>query len=148
MLSYQDRSADPEEILGLQGDMRLAPNGAAMFDLDFIVVEDDDLTVELQYATDLFDAATAEALAERVELLLTQVVADPQRPVGAIEVLLEEERRLVLGAFAGKPAPAAELTLTALLDEQASRTPDAIAVVADADAGRTPAPEQDGEGPG
>jgi amino acid adenylation domain-containing protein len=148
MLSYQDRSADPEEILGLQGDMRLAPNGAAMFDLDFIVVEDDDLTVELQYATDLFDAATAEALAERLEVLLTQVVADPQRPVGAIEVLLEEERRLVLGAFAGEPAPAAELTLTALLDEQARRTPDAIAVVADADAGRTPAPEHDGEGPG
>ncbi len=77
MLSYQDRGADPGEILGLPGDMRLAPNGAAMFDLDFIVVEADDLTVELQYASDLFDAATAEALAERLELLLTQVTADP-----------------------------------------------------------------------
>ena len=142
MLSYQDRSGDREEILGLDGDMRLAPNGAAMFDLDFIVVESDELTVELQYATDLFDAATAEALAERLELLLAQVVAEPQRPVGAIDVLLEEERRLVFGAFAGEPEPGpelepdGELTLTALLDEQAARTPGAIAVVVDG--GRTP----------
>ncbi len=66
--------------------------------------------------------------------------------MSAIDVLLEEERSLVLGAFAGDPAPAADLTLTALLDEQARRTPDAIAVVADA--GGPPTPDRVVEGPG
>jgi amino acid adenylation domain-containing protein len=138
MLSYQERSAEPTALLGLEGDMRLAPNGAAMFDLDFIVVESDALTIELQYATDRFDAPTAQALTERLERLLAQVVADPQRRVGTIDVLLEDERRLVLGAFAGDPPPTTTATLTDLLDAQARRTPDALAFVVAPTATPTP----------
>ncbi len=104
MLSYQDRSEEPAALLGLEGEMRLAPNGAAMFDLDFIVVESDALTIELQYTTDRFDVETAQALTERLERLLAQVVAEPQRPVGAIDVLLEEERRLGAGRVRRRPA--------------------------------------------
>ncbi|MGH2942327.1 MAG: condensation domain-containing protein, partial [Solirubrobacteraceae bacterium] len=145
MVSFQDRGARPPEVPGLESELTLAPIGSSKFDLDFSAIEiRGRLSVELQYVTDRFDAATAEALAERLEALLTQVVADPHRPVSAIDVLLEEERRHVLGGFAADPAPAAELTLTALLDEQARRTPDAIAVIADT--GRTP--QRHGEEPG
>ncbi|MFJ8980633.1 amino acid adenylation domain-containing protein [Streptomyces sp. NPDC102282] len=82
----------------------------------------------LEYATDLFDAATARALCGRFAHLLTQAVTDPDRPIGDLDPLAPGERALLLGQGRGAerihPAP----TAPEAVRQWASRTPHAIAV--------------------
>jgi amino acid adenylation domain-containing protein len=83
----------------------------------------------LQYRTDLFDAATARALADRYLRLLAGAVADPGARLSAFELLGAGERRLLVeewNATATDLGPAA--TVPELVGAQAARTPDATAV--------------------
>ncbi|MBF6211625.1 amino acid adenylation domain-containing protein [Nocardia puris] len=86
---------------------------AAKFDLQVNVApvpgeggEPGGLALVFTYATDLFDEATVRALGRRFERLLAAVVADPQAPVGDIDILDEDERARLTGA--AQPAPVAE----------------------------------------
>ncbi|GAB7110203.1 hypothetical protein JCM4814A_85180 [Streptomyces phaeofaciens JCM 4814] len=102
-------------------------NGTAKFDLSLAVTElPDGLLGTLQYATDLFDRATVERFAEHYVRLLRSALADPARPLSRLELLTEGERR-ELYARPAAPAPAVPC-LHRLVEEQARRTPDAIAV--------------------
>ncbi|MFB8121098.1 amino acid adenylation domain-containing protein [Streptomyces sp. NPDC055962] len=82
----------------------------------------------LEYATDLFDAATARALCGRFAHLLSQAVTDPDRPIGELDPLQPGERRRLLARGRGPerihPAP----TAPEAVREWASRTPHAVAV--------------------
>ncbi|MET8225187.1 amino acid adenylation domain-containing protein [Streptomyces sp. NPDC005301] len=82
----------------------------------------------LEYATQLFDPATATALVERYVRVLRQVVADPAMRLGAIDVLSDTEHAQLARAGATDAAvPAA--TVPHLVAAQAARTPGAPAVV-------------------
>ena len=110
---------------------------SAKFDLCLTFTEDDGTwNGELEYAAELFDEATAQALAARYILLLEQGLADPARPLSALDVLLPGEAARLTGWSAG-PAPqtlptqqpgAAGPTLAALFETQAARTPHAVAL--------------------
>ena len=63
------------------------------------------LTGSLVYATDLFEASTAQALCRRLVIVLDQVTADASRPIGGIDVL-ERDETLHLRALA-TPQPIA-----------------------------------------
>ncbi|MEU7650351.1 amino acid adenylation domain-containing protein, partial [Streptomyces huasconensis] len=78
--------------------------GASKFDLSFRFAEsrtDGDalLSGALDFSTDLFDRATAEALVARLLKVLETVAADPQVRIGAVDVLAEEERSRILGEW-------------------------------------------------
>ncbi|WP_033825537.1 amino acid adenylation domain-containing protein, partial [Kitasatospora sp. MBT63] len=113
--------------------------GAAKFDLTFNLVErhDEDglpagIDAMLEYRTDLFEAATADALADRLVRLLAHAAADPDRPIGLLPVLDEAERDLVLtdwNATAHRPRHS-DSSLARCFAHQAARTPDAVAVTA------------------
>ncbi|MET9567055.1 amino acid adenylation domain-containing protein [Streptomyces tauricus] len=110
----------------------------AKFDLDFQVAErfDDEgrpLGVDggLTYSADLFDRATAEALADRLLHVLRAVVADPDRPVRDIGLLGEPERRRVLVEWNATERTEPAATVPDRFRAQAARTPDALALVAD-----------------
>ncbi|MFD9887229.1 amino acid adenylation domain-containing protein [Streptomyces alboflavus] len=101
----------------------------ARFDLALTVEEGSDgtLTSRLEYATALFDRATAERLLRQYHRLLRHAVAAPGTPLSHLDVLDE-------GAVA-PPAPGpravdAPRCLHSLFEEQVRRTPDAVAVVA------------------
>ncbi|NEE34928.1 amino acid adenylation domain-containing protein, partial [Streptomyces sp. SID7982] len=91
--------------------------------------QDDRLHCEIAYDPELFDAATAEALARRLEVLLTETAADSDRPLSALPWLPEGEREELLSRASGpvhrRPA---DRPVHLLFTEQARRTPDAPAV--------------------
>ncbi|POM24997.1 Tyrocidine synthase 3 [Actinomadura rubteroloni] len=84
----------------------------------------------IHYAVDLFDPETAQALTERLVLVLRQMAADPGRTLGRVDVLDDAERRTVTEDWNATSRDVPEGTLAALFAAQAARTPDAAAVVA------------------
>ena len=82
-----------------------------------------------EYAQDLFDEATVEALAGRLTRLLRQVVEDPSRPVSEYEVLADAERQRILHEWNDTSRSLPGHTVPQLFEQQAARTPDATAVV-------------------
>ncbi|WP_256962457.1 condensation domain-containing protein, partial [Streptomyces sp. NRRL B-24572] len=83
---------------GLTVATRGVGSGAAKFDLAFSLRERfaadgtaDGLGGILEYATDLFDRATAERLVARFHTVLARLVADPAQRVATVDVLLDGE---------------------------------------------------------
>ncbi|OSZ57397.1 non-ribosomal peptide synthetase, partial [Streptomyces pharetrae CZA14] len=106
----------------------------AAFDLtlEFAETGTGELHGVLTYNTDLFDAATAERMADQLGTLLTAVADDPDRPLGALPLATDETLKAVLDQGRGTARPVAAATLPELFERQAAHTPDAVAV-ADAD---------------
>ncbi|MFD0021696.1 amino acid adenylation domain-containing protein [Streptomyces sp. NPDC058382] len=82
----------------------------------------------LEYATDLFDAATARALCARFARVLTLAVTDPGQAISELDPLepADRDRLLAQGRGAQRPLPA--LTAPEAVRNQAARTPHAVAV--------------------
>ncbi|WP_238539735.1 non-ribosomal peptide synthase/polyketide synthase [Corallococcus macrosporus] len=101
------------------------------FDLSLEVVErKNTLYCRFEYASGLFDGATLERLASHLTELAQAVVATPDLSLQRVAILSDGERQQVLKGFQGRPmAPAGEATIHALMEAQAARTPDAVAVV-------------------
>jgi nonribosomal peptide synthetase DhbF len=83
----------------------------------------------LEFATDLFDRVTIEALAGRLARALAAVVADPAVRVGALPLLADDERHRLLYEWNETAHTVPETTVPALVAAQAGRTPDATAVL-------------------
>ncbi|MFK4071529.1 amino acid adenylation domain-containing protein [Streptomyces sp. NPDC029674] len=84
----------------------------------------------IRYATELFDRATATALAQRLTRVLQQVADDPELRLSRVELLLDEaERRQVLETRDATAAQVPDGTVVELLAEQAALAPDAVAVM-------------------
>ncbi|MFD4398675.1 amino acid adenylation domain-containing protein [Kitasatospora sp. NPDC058478] len=108
----------------------------AKFDLSFRFTEQGSqagLSVAVEYAADLFDHATVTALAERLLRVLRAVAADPDAPIGSIEILDPAEREHLLTGWNGPAAPVPEATLPQLFEAQAAATPDAPALITGAE---------------
>lgn len=102
---------------------------AARFDLDLNVLQTSDgLECFVDYATDLFDAATIARFAGSFELLLTAVAENPARRTGDYPVVPGEELHRILREWNDTAVPVPDATLTELFEAQAARTPDATAV--------------------
>ena len=89
----------------------------------------DGLGCRLIYNPDLFDAATIRRMLGHFGTLLEQAAADPSRRIGGLELLAADEREQLLGAWnaTARPWPQ-DVTVDALIAQQAARTPDAPAV--------------------
>ncbi|GAA4617549.1 non-ribosomal peptide synthetase [Actinoallomurus liliacearum] len=127
MLAFQNTGQVEVELPGLTARIRPLESGTAKFDL--LLDLDASGAGALEYATDLFDPATAEAVAARLDRLLTAVAADPDTRIGAIDLLDEPERHRMLAEFNDTARPVPDATLAELFGEQADRTPDAVAVL-------------------
>ncbi|MEV6559473.1 amino acid adenylation domain-containing protein [Nocardia sp. NPDC051756] len=84
----------------------------------------------IEYATELFDRSTVEAMAGRLVRTLRQLVRDPATSVGSIDVLDNDERDLVLHRWNNTTVPVEQdATIAELFEAQAAETPDAVAIV-------------------
>ncbi|WP_155768371.1 non-ribosomal peptide synthetase, partial [Mycobacterium colombiense] len=89
----------------------------------------------VEFRTDVFDAASIEALIARLQRLLMAVTADPTQRLSSVDLLdAGEHARLdEIGNRAVLAAPAsAPVSIPALFAEQVARTPDAVAVTFEA----------------
>jgi len=102
----------------------------AMFDLTLALVEESDgLKGELEYSTDLFDAATIERMEEHFQNLLQSIVEGPDQRVSELSLLTDHERRKILVDWNKTEAEfSREKSYSQLFEEQVSRTPDAAAI--------------------
>ncbi|MEM9304099.1 MAG: amino acid adenylation domain-containing protein, partial [Pseudomonadota bacterium] len=103
---------------------------SSRFDLSLDLVDDGDaLHGFIEYRTDLFKAASIERIAGYLERILHAACASPEMSIGQFDLVSAEDRealeRLDVTAL---PLPAT--TVSAFLEAQAWRTPDAEAVVA------------------
>jgi non-ribosomal peptide synthetase component F len=72
-------------------------SGTSKFDLTLFATEvDEGLRLNLEYSTDLFDASTADRMLAHFQILLDEIIADPDQLIGAIPMLTPEERRQVV----------------------------------------------------
>ncbi|MGW8063944.1 amino acid adenylation domain-containing protein [Streptomyces ziwulingensis] len=103
MLALQNNEPAVLELDGTRAELRPTATGTAKFDLFVDVLEHhtpegapDGLTLHVEYATDLYDAPTAQAFTHALHDVLRTVSADPGLRVGQLPALPERA-----------PAPAA-----------------------------------------
>ncbi|MGW6692139.1 amino acid adenylation domain-containing protein [Rhodococcus sp. NPDC054953] len=112
---------------GLEVEPSYLSTGTAKFDLTFEFVEyPDRLDVRIEYALDLFDRATAEALARRLHAVLAAFAADPAARLREVDVLLPAER----DALTPTATPGGSTPLPALLDAADAEFGERVALVA------------------
>ncbi len=136
MLVLQNNVAPQWRLGELTAAHEVVPTRTSKFDLTFELTErftadgqQDGLSGEIEYATDLFDRSTAETLTERLLRVLRSVADDPARPLASVDVLGAAERRTILREWNDTGLELSGATYPQLLAEQVTRTPDAVALV-------------------
>ncbi|WP_019640671.1 non-ribosomal peptide synthetase [Paenibacillus fonticola] len=103
----------------------------AKFDLTVFATEvEGQLHFEWEYSTALFKKETVERMARHLAVIVEQVIECPDIRLDEIELVREEEKQQLLIAFNDtKVEYPMDKTIHALFEEQAERTPEAVAVV-------------------
>ncbi|NUS56006.1 MAG: amino acid adenylation domain-containing protein, partial [Streptomycetaceae bacterium] len=139
MLALQNAPDADFTLPGLQARGVRVPTGTSRVDLTFSVEErrtadgrPAGLEAVVEYATDLFDRATADALTRRWIRLLTAAAAHPDTPISRLPLLTDAEHHALTGTGEGCRNPAAHgiepASFPALFAAQAAARPDAPAV--------------------
>ncbi|MGW1374183.1 amino acid adenylation domain-containing protein [Streptomyces sp. NPDC002446] len=141
MVAWQNT---PDIDLGLPGlDAEVVPtfSGTARMDLSLLLQERRSpgagpggaealggIDGYLEYRTDLFDADTVQTLLRHLRHVLTAVTADPDQPVGAIDLLSPADRHRILTEWNDTAREVPRGTLPELFEAQVARAPHASAV--------------------
>jgi amino acid adenylation domain-containing protein len=131
VLAWQNTEAVSLELGDLQLEGLALGSPTSKFDLSLSLGESGEQIIgSLEYASGLFEQKTIERYRSYLVNLLREMVADASRPVGELEILPREEREQLLERWNDTAAPyPQEQTLHGLFEEQAERTPEAVAVV-------------------
>ncbi|WP_420754124.1 condensation domain-containing protein, partial [Rhodococcus sp. O3] len=141
-LSFQNLARTSLELPSVSVEGIDLAGDTSQFDLHWIVQDTYDeagaptgIGGFVTYATALFDESTVVSFVERFVRVLEEIVADPSRPVGDLEILGAGERSRILESFNDTAHEVdASATLVSLFEAQAAATPDAPALEFD---GRT-----------
>ncbi|HUQ56290.1 non-ribosomal peptide synthetase [Lentzea sp.] len=139
MVVLQNNAEGELALPGLEVETLPAPTGAAKFDLTLGLRESfaqdgtpAGLTGELEYATELYDRATAEAVVTRLGRLLAAVAENPGQPLSTVDILDADELRTITGEWSSSgDSTHRDTTLPELI---AAGRPDAVALVDDREA--------------
>ncbi|WP_330301225.1 non-ribosomal peptide synthetase [Streptomyces sp. NBC_00503] len=136
MLSFQNNTEAALDLDGVRTAARPVGLKTSNFDLSVVLAErfaadgtPDGIEGGIEFATDLFDRESAQALADRLVRLVADLVADPDRALSTVDVLTPEERHQVLETWNDTAREHPTGTLAQLFEAQAARTPDATALV-------------------
>jgi amino acid adenylation domain-containing protein len=136
MLAFQNAAEARLKLPGIVATLEPVATNAAKFDLCFSLGErrapdgtPEGIQGAIEYRTDLFERRSVEAIATRLLRLLEAACADPQQPIGRLELLAFEERRQILFDWNDTACEVPHTTLPALFEAQVKRSPDTIALV-------------------
>ncbi|HEX3558083.1 MAG TPA: condensation domain-containing protein, partial [Pyrinomonadaceae bacterium] len=133
---YQNKPVEKLERAGLALTSIEVHSGTSKSDLNLVVVEgaDDQHTANLEYNTDLFDAATIQRLLAHFETLLTAVAARPDQRIAELPLLTRAEEHQLLRLWNNTATSYPDQRgLHHPFETQAATTPDAIALVFEAE---------------
>ena len=136
MLVLQNNAELGLELSGLSVGFEAVSTASAKFDLSLSLAErrgsdgsPAGIEGALEYASDLFDRSSVEAIAGRLVRLLEGAVADPERAIGRLDILGADERHTILAEWNATARAVPGATLPELFAAQVARTPAADAVV-------------------
>ncbi|MFJ5848183.1 amino acid adenylation domain-containing protein [Streptomyces sp. NPDC092903] len=136
VLTLQDAVTPTLELPGISAESGFTSLDISKFDLTFSFHEHrtadgspDGLDIRVEYATDLYDAGTVEAVTDRLVRLLGDAVERPEIPVRELDFIGPDERHQLLEGWNGTITASCDAGLAELFAAQTARTPDAIAVV-------------------
>ena len=129
-LRLQNTPRSKLDIPGLQVSVQGVRPRVARFDLTLELTEcADSIDAVMEYNTALFDEATIRRMLAHFEVLLLHIALNPLARIDSLPLLTQAERREVLvswnDTYLQYPN---DKTIHALIEEQAARTPNAIAV--------------------
>ncbi|WP_144221438.1 non-ribosomal peptide synthetase [Flavobacterium anhuiense] len=106
-------------------------DATSLFDLMLSITEGDfDISVGINYCTALFDKTTIERMLLHYKELLVSVVGDIRQPINSLSMLSASESHQILDVFNDTFVDyPLDQTVVDLFEQQAEKTPDAIAVV-------------------
>jgi amino acid adenylation domain-containing protein len=119
------------QLNDIQADYLQAGTETAKFDLTLELVETPDgLSGRVEYATDLFEAATITRLIGHFQTLLKGIIADPETRLSDLPLLTESERHQLLVEWNNTTVDfPSHYCLHHLFEQQVERTPDTVAIV-------------------
>jgi len=129
----------PSEVLRLPGlELRAldAERSEAKFDLTLSLVEEGGgITAGIEYDRGLYDATTIVRLWRHLDAFFAAGVADPEKPVDELPILVPAERHQLLREWSDTETPYPRRSLAELFAGVAAERPDTVAVVAAGHAG-------------
>ena len=112
-----------------EGDSIMPAREVSVFDLSLDMWENgDDLAAQFEYSTDLFDRHTIVRMSGHFVTLLEAAVSDPDAPVTTLPLLTAAERRQIVADWNDTAAEIPRARLHSLIEAQARRTPESLAV--------------------
>ncbi|MBI6550755.1 AMP-binding protein, partial [Xenorhabdus sp. VLS] len=134
MLALDNTPAQSLELPGLSVSPVGQTRHSAHFDLTLSLTDTlDGLGGYLEYASDLFDRATAERMVGYLTRVLTAMTADETQIIAHLPILSATERQQLLGDFNATQADfPQDVLIQQLFEAQVQRTPDALAVIFEA----------------
>src|SRR5690606_14287645 len=131
MLNVQNAPVQIPKVPGLTITPVVLNRRAAQFDLTVSVDPYLLQNVGFSYDTSLFDASTVESFVGRYLHLLERVVKNPQARLSTLDLLLPDEREVVLQRWNATQRDVPAGTFLEMFHEQVERNPDKTAVEAD-----------------
>jgi amino acid adenylation domain-containing protein len=132
MLNWRDRDQQLS-FIGLEGlvvESLMASSNTSKFDLYFFVTDvGEEILVELEYSSALFDEDRMRRMLGHYEALLETVAGDRSAQIAAMPLLTADEHRQIVYEWnRTELSSSCDKCLDQLIHEQIERTPDALAV--------------------
>jgi amino acid adenylation domain-containing protein/non-ribosomal peptide synthase protein (TIGR01720 family) len=129
MFAMQSGAAEDVALNGLRIEAVPLTTGASRFDLTLSIQETPaGFAGCLEFSTALFRMETAQRFAEHFRNMVRAIVRQPETPLSQVDYLSDGERHRLLVEWNRTEMPTRRRCLHQLVEEQAARTPDAIAV--------------------
>jgi len=123
------RFRNPSEITEFRIEDFEIPKQTAQFDLSFTFMEKEGLLLELDYNTDIYEAAFTERIFEHLENLFEHVLEAPELPIAAISMITAAEQGSLELAFNNTNVSYdGTATVLDLIHKQTLKTPQHTAV--------------------
>ncbi len=134
MISYQNTPPPGKvEIQSVRFEPIDIPGAETQFEMSINIVEySEEIHFNISFFKDLFQVGTITGLARHLQNLFSEIVKNPDTPIYALQLIDEDERNLILSTFNNTSVPLSmKKNVVDLLEDQAGRTPDHMAVFCD-----------------